>query len=176
MSSLIEVRARESRFRASIRRRNVALYTYSAFSILVSFWLIARGAFPAMRNPMLLMVAAHLFVLWQINRRITARQLPTDMAAQPSIDFHRSQLEEQARGLSHAWLWYMMPFLIPFIWELGIMWGRIRTGALQPESMQILIGFIAAGVCLWTAVLLAFSRAALRTRLQIERLNALKTE
>jgi phosphoglycerol transferase MdoB-like AlkP superfamily enzyme len=176
MSSLAEVRARAARSQAGIRWRNIALCAYSAFSILVSLWLVARGAFPAMRYPMLLMVAAHLLVLWQINRRITARRLPADMAAQPAVDFHRQQLERQALGLSRAWLWYMMPFLVPFLWELAIMLHRIQTGDAPSENIRLFVVFVVTAVLFWTAVLLAFSRAALRAQLQIERLNALKSE
>jgi hypothetical protein len=134
---------------------------------------------------MLLMVAAHLLVLWQINRRITVRRLPDDMAAQPALDFHRQQLERQAHGLSHAWLWYMMPFLVPFVWELAIWLHRIQSHAI-PCKMDAAAchtaqahGFISTillAVFFWTAVLLAFSRAALKVQLQIERLNALKAE
>jgi hypothetical protein len=176
MSSLAEVRVRAAKLQAGIRWRNLALYAYSAFSILVSLWLIARGAFPAMRYPMLLMVAAHLLVLWQINRRITARRLPADMAAQPALDFQRGQLERQAHGLSRAWLWYMMPFLVPFVWELGIMLNRIHTGEAPPEAPRLFAVFVVTGVLFWTAVLLAFSRAALRARFEIERLKALQAE
>jgi 4-hydroxybenzoate polyprenyltransferase len=176
MSTLAEVRARANRFQLGIRWRNLALYAYSAFSIVFSLWLLARGALPHIKYPMLLMVAAHLLVLWQINRRITARRLPGDMAMQPALDFHRQQLERQARGLSHAWLWYMMPFLVPFLWELGIMLHRIDTGALPPQAFRMFVFYVVVGIFFWTAVLLAFSRAALKVQLQIERLNALKAE
>jgi hypothetical protein len=176
MSSLGEVRARADRFQAGIRLRNFALYAYSAFSIFVSVWLIARGAFPAMRYPMLLMVAAHLFVLWQIARRIDARRLPADMAGAPALDFLRGQLERQAHGLRRAWLWYMMPFLVPFLWELGIMVSRIQSGEAPAEAPRLLVVFLIVGACFWTAVLLAFSRAAVKAQLQIECLNALKAE
>jgi Flp pilus assembly protein TadB len=176
MSTLAEVHARADKLQAGTRWRNIALYAYSAFSILVSVWLIARGAVPLLKYPLLLTVAAHLLVLWQINRRITARRLAVDMAAQPALDFHRAQLERQAHGLSHAWLWYMMPFLVPFIWELGIMLNRIQTGEAPPENFRLFVFFVVTAVCFWTAVLLAFSRAALKARLQIERLNALKAE
>ncbi|MBV9932214.1 MAG: hypothetical protein JO013_14900 [Alphaproteobacteria bacterium] len=174
MTSLVEVRARAAEVEAGVRRRNLALYVYSAASILVSAWLIARGAFPAMRYPMVLMVAAHLMVLWQINRRIAARRLPADLGARPAIDFHREQLERQAHGLSRAWLWYMLPFLVPFVWELGIMLHRIQTGEAPPEAPRLLAVFVVTGVLFWTAVLLAFSRAALKARLEIERLSALQ--
>ena len=125
---------------------------------------------------MLLMVAAHLLVLWQINRRTATRRLPADMAAQSALDFHREQLERQAHGLSRAWLWYMLPFSVPFVWELGIMLTRIQTGQLPPQSFHLFVFLIVVAVCFWTAVLLAFSRSTLRVRLQIERLNALKAE
>jgi hypothetical protein len=176
MSSLAQVHAQADRLQARILWRNLALYAYSAFSILASLWLIARGAFPAVRYPMLVMVAAHLFILWQINRRIAARRLPAEMAAQPALDFHRAQLERQAQGLSHAWLWYMMPFLIPFMWELGIMLNRIHTGEAPPERLGMVAVFAVTAVLFWTAVLLAFSRAALRAQLEIERLKGLKAE
>jgi hypothetical protein len=176
MSNLAEVHARADKVQAGIRWRNIALYAYSAFSIAASLWLIARGAFPVMKYPMLLMVAAHLFVLWQINRRLTARRLPTEMTARPALDFHRAQLERQAQGLSRAWLWYVMPFLVPFAWELGIMLNRIQTGEAPAENFRLFLLFVVVAVCFWTAVLLAFSRAALKAQLQIERLNALKAE
>jgi len=176
MTSLAEVRTRAAHAEARARWRNAALYAYSAFSILVSAWLIARGAFPAMRYPMLLMVAAHLFVLWQVNRRIAARRLPEDLGAHPAIDFHRDQLERQAHGLSRAWLWYALPFLVPFAWELGIMLHRIQTGEAPPDAPRLLAVFVVTGALFWTAVLLAFSRAALKARFEIERLKALKAE
>jgi hypothetical protein len=176
MTSLAEVRTRAARVEAGVRWRNVALYAYSAFSILVSAWLVARGAFPAMRYPMVMMVAAHLFVLWQINRRITARRLPDELGARPAIDFHRDQLERQAEGLSRAWLWYATPFLVPFVWELAIMLQRIQTGAAPPEAPRLFAVFVVIGVLFWAAVLLAFSRGALKARFEIERLNALKAE
>jgi hypothetical protein len=176
MSNLAEVRARAERLQAGTRWRNIALSAYSAFSIVVAVWLVAKGAFPVMRYPLLLTVAAHLLILWQINRRIAARRLPDDMAAQPALDFHRAQLERQAHGLAYAWLWYMLPVLIPFLWELGIMLNRIETGQAPPESSRLFVFFVVVAVCFWAAVLLAFSRAALKARLQIERLIALKAE
>jgi hypothetical protein len=176
MSSLAEVRVRAGRFEAGIRRRNIALYAYSALSILVSLWLVASGALPAVRYPLVLTIAAHLFVLWQVNRRITARRLAVDMAARPALEFHRDQLERQAQGLSRAWLWYMLPMLLPFLWELAIMLVRIQTGAAPPEAMRLLVFFIVVAICFWAAVLLAFSRAALKAQLQIEHLKALKAE
>ena len=176
MSTLSDVRARAGRFQAGIRWRNVALYAYSVVNIGVSFWLIASGRLSAFRYPMLLMVAAHLLVLWQINRRIAARPLPGDIAAQPALDFYRHELERQAYGLSHAWLWYIVPFMPPFVWELTIWLHRIQSHVVPIAQAQTFIFTIMLAVCFWTAVWFAFSRAAVRVQLQIERLNALKVE
>jgi len=148
MITLADVRARAARFQAGIRWRNLGLYAYSLFGILVSAWLIASGRFPNIRAPMLLMVAAHLLVLWLINHRISGRPLPADIATQPALDFHRQQLERQAHGLSRAWLWYMMPFIVPFVWDNGSkgsgqdgfgLIDRSNNGVLYPTLLEAII-------------------------------------
>jgi hypothetical protein len=176
MITLSDLRARAGRFQAHVRWRNVALYVYSLVNIGLSFWLIAtRPRLSDFLYPMLLMVAAHLLVLWQINRRLAARSLPADMAGQPALDFHRHDLERHAENLSRAWLWYIAPFMPPFIWELAIWLRRIQTHTAVLDYRAFLVVVVIA-VCFWTAVWLAFSRASVRLQLQIERLNALKAE
>jgi hypothetical protein len=179
MITLSDLRARAHRFQAKTQWRNVALYVYSLANIGLSIWLIASGRLSAFLYPMLLMVAAHLLVLWQINRRIAARALPPDIAGQPALDFHRHELERQAYGLSRAWLWYIAPFIVPFLWELAIWLERIQAHATampQPAAYRLFLFSVLGAVFFWTAVWLAFSRAALGLQLQIERLNALKAE
>ena len=179
MITLSGVRARARQLQARIHWRNLALYAYSLVTIGLSIWLIASGRLSAYMYPMLLMVAAHLLALWQINRRIAARALPDDMAAQPALEFHRHELERQAHNLSRAWLWYIAPFIPPFLWELAIWLQRIQTHATaMPEAAayRMLLLTVLGGVFFWTAVWLAFSRGALRLQIQIERLNALKAE
>ena len=177
MITLSDVRVRAGRFQARVRRRNVALYAYSLINIGLSFWLIATRPrlSAAFLYPGLLMVAAHLFVLWQVNRRIAARPLPGDMAGQPALDFYRHELERQADGLSRAWLWYIAPFMPPFLWELAIWQHRIQTHVAVLGYREF-ISSVMFAVCFWTAVWLAFSRASVRLQLQIERLNVLKAE
>jgi hypothetical protein len=72
MITLSDIRARADRFQARIRWRNMGLYTYSLANIAISFWIIASGHLSAYQYPMLVMVAVHLLVLCQINRRIAA--------------------------------------------------------------------------------------------------------
>jgi hypothetical protein len=179
MITLSELRDRAGRFQAKTHWRNIALYAYSLANIVASIWLIASGRFSFLRYPMLLMIAAHLLVLWQINRRITARALPPEMAGRPALDFHRHELERQASALSRAWLWYIAPFIPPFLWELAIWLQRIQshTGALPYAAALWLFAFsVLGGLFFWTAVWLAFSRASVRLQLQIERLKAVQAE
>ena len=179
MITLTDARARADKFQGHVRKRNVIFYAYALFNIVASFWLIATGRLSAFLYPMLLMVAAHLWVLWQVNRRIGARPVPGEMGARPALDFYRDELKRQIDGLSRAWLWYIAPFLLPYFWELAIWQQRIEARAAatsMPPNYQLLLFSIVGAVFFWTAVWLAFSRASLRLELQIERLNALKAE
>jgi len=175
MIAISELRARADRFQAHVRLRNVIFYAYAAFNIGVSIWLIATGRLSAFLYPMLLMIAAHLFVLWQVNRRIGSRPLPGDSGARPVLDVYRDELRRQADGLKGAWLWYIAPFMPPFLWELAIWVQRYQAGVARWDLRTFLFTIFGA-VCFWTAVWLAFSRASIRLQLKIERLNALKAE
>jgi hypothetical protein len=176
MITLSEIRDRAERFQALSHWRNIALYVYSVANIAASAWLILSGRLAAYTYPMLLMVGAHLFVLWQVNMRISARALPEELAGRTALDHHRHELERQRDALENAWLWYITPFMPALIWEI---WIRANTFPpnIPPGANFRMVLFIALGaVFFWTAVWLAFSRAALKVQLQIERLNLLKVE
>ena len=177
MISLSDIRVRADKLQSSVRLRNAALLLYALFNIGFSFWLIATGRQRAYLYPMLAMVAAHLFVLWQVNRRVGRRR--TSNGERPVIDAYRDELRRQADGLSSAWLWYIAPFMPPFLWELAILFGIIQARAAETGQAPYYSGLIlciVAGIAFWTAVWLAFSRASVRLQLQIERLNAVKAE
>jgi len=176
MITLSDIRDRAHKFQSRIRWRNVALYVYSAFNIAASFWLILSGRLVAYRYPMLLMIGAHLFVLWQVNRRIGARPLPEELAARTALDHHRSELERQRNALSNAWLWYIAPFMPALIWELAI--RAITPNPNIPAfNNRIIVFYLVSGaIFFWTAVWLAFSRAALKLQLQLEQLKRVAAE
>ncbi len=179
MITLSDVRARANQFRTHVRLRNAALYAYSLANIAASFWLIASGRLSSFLYPMLLMVAAHLLVLWQVNRRIGARPLPGEMGGRPALDFYRDELKRQADGVSRAWLWYMFPFMPPFLWEMAIWLQRIQARAVetsQAADYRLFLFSVLGAVFFWTAMLLAFSRTSVKLQLKIERLNAVKAE
>ena len=179
MITLSDIRTRADRFQAHVRMRNVVFYAYALANIAASFWLISTGRWSEFLYPMLLMVAAHLFVLWQVIRRIGARPLPGELGGRPALDYYRSELKRQADGLSGAWLWYIAPFMPPFVWELAIWLQRIQARAVETSGTadyRLFLFSIIGAVFFWTAVWLAFSRASIKLQLQIERLDRVIAE
>src|SRR4030095_11176758 len=74
MITLTDARARADKFQSRVRLRNVVFYVYALFNIAVSIWLIASGGrWSAFLYPMLLMIAAHLWVRGQGNRYIVSQ-------------------------------------------------------------------------------------------------------
>jgi hypothetical protein len=179
MITLTDARARADKFQSRIRLRNVVFYVYALFNVAASVWLIASGRLSAFLYPMLVMIAAHLWVLWQVNRHIGARPMPGETGGRPSLDFYRDELKRQGNGLSRAWLWYIAPFIPPYLWELVIWQQRIEARAVatsMPANYLLFLFSILGAMFFWAAVWLAFSRASVRLELEIARLNALKAE
>jgi hypothetical protein len=175
MITLSDIRERARTYQSAVRWRNVALYAYGVLNIAASIWLILSGRLAEYTYPMLLMIGAHLFVLWQVNRRIGARPLPEELAARTALNHYRAELERQRDALANAWLWYILPFMPAFVWEVWI--RAFMVNNIPPNANRNIILFIVLGaIFFWTAVWLAFSRAALKLQLQIERLKLVEAE
>jgi len=107
MITLSDIRVRADRFQFRIRLRNGALYLYSLANIALTLWLISRGVSPRYTAPGLLLLAAHLFVIWQLWWRTSARALPDDLVARAALDYHRQELERQRGAMA-----IIMPFAL----------------------------------------------------------------
>ncbi|MGQ0835959.1 MAG: hypothetical protein ACT4O5_13755 [Gammaproteobacteria bacterium] len=176
MIMLSDIRKHAASYRSRIRLRNVVLYVYSIANIAASAWLLHSGRLAAYAAPMVLMIVAHLFVLWQVWRRAAARDLPGALAARGALDFHRHELQRQHAVASRAWLWYIAPFMPALIWEIGLR-AQMETPDIPPEVDRWIVAMIIVGaVFFWSSVWLLFSRAAARLELQIRELNGLKAE
>jgi hypothetical protein len=179
MINLSEIRARAESFKTRVRWRNLALYAYSIANIAITAWLISTGQHqPYMRYaaPGLLIVVAHLFVIWQLWWRTSMRAMPADLMGRAALDYLRHQLERQRDALSSAWLWYIAPFMPGLIWELWLRANfhpaRVPTGA--DHALVLYLGL--SGLFFWTTVGFAFSWGAARLDVRLERLNTLKAE
>jgi hypothetical protein len=177
--SLADLQSRAHAFRRRIRWRNAVLYLYSVLNIVGGGWLIYTRVFPTMIYPMLLMIAAHLFVLWQVVTRIGGRPVPESATGQAGLSFLRQQYEQQREALSRAWLWYIAPFMLPFLWELAI-WLRgilAHPGtAAQAASIRQFAMTIVAAILFWGTVWWLFQRGARHWQQEIGALDRIRAE
>lgn len=177
MLTIQELRLRAETMRSRLHRRNLLLYLYSASNIVAGIWLVATDKFPNIQAPMLLMIVAHLFVLWQVWRRFVARALPAQTSGQTALQFHRQELQRQRESVAKAWLWYIAPFMPAFIWELAIWLNRIDvTTAAGAATMKVFVLVVFSAVLFWGCVWLLFSRHATRLELELQRLSGITAE
>lgn len=177
MPTIAELSLRAEHLQKRFRRRNLLLYSYSLFNIVAGLWLVVTGRFPTMHMPMLLMVVAHLFVLWQVWKRFGPRKTPPHVSGQNVLQYHRQELERQHEAVAKAGLWYIAPFMPAFVWEL-IIWLRsidINT-ASGAASMRMFLMVVFSAVLFWSCVWLLFSRHATRLELELQRLSGVKAE
>ena len=179
MINLSEIRARAESFEAGVRWRNLALYAYSIANITITAWLISTGQHkPYMRYaaPGLLIVVAHLFVIWQLWWRTSVRAMPADLMGRAALDYLRHQLERQRNALSSAWLWYIALFMPGLIWELWLR-ANLRPASIPIGADHALVLYLGlSALFFWTTVGFAFSWGAARLDIRLERLNTLKAE
>lgn len=177
MMSINDLNLRMKRLRARISRRNLALYAYAIFNILCIVAFLSSGKLPHQRLPSILMLIAHLFVAWQVWYRFTPRETPPHTSGQNALQFHRQELQRQHGAVEKAWLWYIAPFMPPFIWQLSIWFGRMDISTPGGMAgMRLFVMVVLGAVFFWGCVWLLFSRHATRLELEIERLNGLRTE
>ncbi|MBI3678119.1 MAG: hypothetical protein HY243_16035 [Proteobacteria bacterium] len=177
--TLSQLQSRAKKFRARVRSRNVALIIYSLFNIGAGAALIWAGRFPTMKYPMLLMIAAHLFVLWQLATRVGNRSMPAGLPGQAVIDFLRHEFERQRQALSQAWLWYIAPFMPAFLWELGIWYGAIAAHpgtAAHASNLSLFQTTVVSAILFWGAAWLLFWRGARRWQAETDALDRLGAE
>ena len=176
MITLSDIRERAQALQARVRLRNGALYLYSLAIIALTLWLVSKGVSPRYTAPGLLIAAAHLFVIWQLWWRTSARPLPTHLMGSAALDYFRHELTRQRDALSGAWLWYVAPFMPGLIWELWLR-ATLHPASLSPANDHAMVLFLILGaVFFWVSVTLAFLLASARLDLRLERLNTLKAE
>ncbi|HEV7960807.1 MAG TPA: hypothetical protein VGP01_07220 [Rhizomicrobium sp.] len=176
MITLADIRARADSVQARVRWRNLALYAYSIANIAITVWLLSTGKHNFYAAPGLLLLAAHLFVIWQLWWRTSVRAMPADLSGRAALDYLRHQLERQRDAFSSAWLWYIAPFMPGLIWELWLR-ANLHPADIRPGYDHALVLYLVlAALFFWTSVGLAFSWAASRLDVRLERLNTLKAE
>ncbi|MEQ1729006.1 MAG: hypothetical protein ABL982_11570 [Vicinamibacterales bacterium] len=100
---------RSAEFDRRILRRNAL--EYGAAAVVVAF-LAVRVWFETdwvVRLAGLLLMAGAGVMAYQLHRRTSVQRMPTDLALEDCISFHRRVLERQRDALRSVWLWYLLP-------------------------------------------------------------------
>ena len=105
--SLDELRRKAGKFQKRIRNRNLREYAASAFAVAAFGYYIWR--FPPLRLGSGLMIAATLYMVYQLHTRGAAKTVPAALGMGTCRDFHRRELEQQRDLLRDIWKWYLLP-------------------------------------------------------------------
>jgi hypothetical protein len=112
--TLDDVRRKAARMEKRVYWRNVR--EYSAGAVVIAFFTAALWHEHGWRlAPQLLLIAATVYVMFQLHRRGTARSMPADTGLRESLDFHVRELTKQRDALHSIWLWYLLPFIPGFV-------------------------------------------------------------
>ena len=106
-----EIQRKAAAFQKRITRRNLREYVACVFVLLAFTWFFAITPKPVPRIAFGLIIAAAIFVAWQLLTRGTAQTVPADLGGADCLQFHRRELERQRNLLRNIWRWYLGPFI-----------------------------------------------------------------
>src|ERR1039457_1836068 len=93
-----------------MRIRNLTEYAASTF--VVVFFASTMFRYPElMRAGAALIITGVIYMVWQLHKRGSARTVPSDLAFNNCVAFHRIELERQRDLVSHVWSWYLGPMI-----------------------------------------------------------------
>jgi hypothetical protein len=168
--TLEELRKKGAKFRTTIARRNLREYAAVALMVPYFSYFAWISGLPLMRVGNGLLVAALLFVAYQLHRRASASPAPEEMAWKSCLAFHRAQLERQRDALSGIWSWYLGP-LIPGFATIAI---AIAIPLFRKSIVAGLLSFLwiaAPAVVLWWVARINKGAAA-KIQRQLDELEA----
>jgi len=130
-----ELHRRISSFERTIKRRN--LREYIAAVLVIGIFGFYTSVFPTLllRVACGLIIAATVYVTYQLHRRASSRPVPADLGLQNCVDFQRSELARQRDALRAVWSWYLFPFvpgMVLFLFGLFRSTMQVAQQAIRP--------------------------------------------
>jgi hypothetical protein len=165
--SLDELRRKAEKFQKRIHNRNFREYAASVFVIAAFGYYIWR--FPAVRLGSGLIIAATLYVMYQLHKRGAAKNVPAALGLGTCRDFHRRELELQRDLLKDVWKWYLLPFapgLLAFV--------AVPAMHSPPDKWLRAVPFILLCAVFFYAVAILNQRGARKLQRQIDELDAME--
>lgn len=143
--SLAEIHHKARQLERGVRWRNIR--EYAASMVVVVFFapvLLHRDSW-MMQAGATLIIAATLFVCWQIHRRTATGAIPN--AGDALRDYHRQTLMRQRDALKSVGWWYMAPFAPGMILLMMGRWfqSHVPNRSLAMDHLGILL---ASGVAM----------------------------
>jgi hypothetical protein len=163
-----EIRRRAGRLERRIRWRNLREYGAGAV-VIVAFTAQLWRLHGWRLVPPLLLIAATIYVMFQLHRRGAARSLPADAGLSASLDFHLRELERQRDALQTVWLWYLLPFVPGFV-------ATMMVSALDRGINTFLIVFGVVLVLLFAGIWRLNEWAARKLDLKIQELKRMEVD
>jgi hypothetical protein len=174
--SLEDLRRKMSKFERKIFWRNFREYAAGVFVVAAYGFYEWKFPQPLMRVGSALVIAATLYVLFQLHRRASVQRAPADLGFSPCIEFHRQALERQLDALRTIWSWYILPFLPGF--AVFLTGSAISQRAAHPMSLFHLLRGYSIPVGLVAVVSYGVwklnQRAARKLQTQIDEMTALR--
>jgi hypothetical protein len=109
--TLEELRKKGEKFRSTIAKRNRREYVAMALMIPYFSYLAWTARPLLMRVGNGLIVAALVYIAYQLHRRTAISSGPGESSWQTCLAFHRAELVRQRDALRGVWKWYLGPLL-----------------------------------------------------------------
>ena len=175
--SLDELQQEAKKFQTGIRRRNIA--NYAAVPIIAGWagWRFLNTSVPMMHVAQISVVAAVIYIVWQMHRRGSAGVLPVNDSAATWLDFHKRQLERQRDAHRSAWKWELVPItLVSVVLFLGIVMEHRTLGWPPVGPLALILAIVAAIVFMGFNAWRRRLRAADKLQLQIDELGTFQSD
>lgn len=113
--SVETIRKRAGKFERRVFWRNFREYASSALAICMFGFFLIRDQRTLPRIAYVLFIAAIIWVVIQLHRRGSVKNMPEALGASPSLAFFRTELERQRDAVKSVFSWYLAPMLPGFL-------------------------------------------------------------
>jgi hypothetical protein len=167
---LAEIRRRARNYQRKMRFRNGLEYLAVAFIAVFFVHTVRTVHYRLIQAGADLCFAGGLYMAWQLNRRGSARAMPSSICSTTVVGFHRAQLVRQRDLALASWSWYLGP-LLPGMAVIGIGAGLANPRHLH-YAWAIVGGYFALIAVAFRMVRRYHLRCARRLQTEIDELDA----
>lgn len=167
--TIAQIHQKARTFQAKVRRRNIIEYV-ACVVVIAGFMpaLLHRGSWMMQAGAAWIM-AATVFIAWQLHRRASGRAVPD--GGQAVVDFHRRELMRQRDAVRSVGFWYLAPFAPGMVLLLAGRWFQSHATHRPLALDHLIIGLVGViAVLVFVVIWLLNQRGADRLQRQIEEL------